>query len=203
MSWEFLVTALVVVLMPGTGVVYTLAVSIGQGFRAGVVAALGCTLGILPHIAASILGLAAVLHASALAFQMLKIAGVLYLLWMAWSTWSGRGVLTVSGRSGKASIPRLVADGVFLNLLNPKLSVFFLAFLPQFVPADAPGAIGQLSILSVAFMIMTFVAFAIYCAFAASLRDRVLGRPGVMVWLRGTFAASFTILSLRLALESR
>ncbi len=203
MSWEFLLTALVVVLMPGTGVVYTLAVSIGQGFRAGVVAALGCTLGIVPHMAASILGLAAVLHASALAFQMVKVAGVLYLLWMAWSTWSGRGVLTVSGRSGKASNPRLVADGVFLNLLNPKLSIFFLAFLPQFVPVDAPDAIGQLSILSVAFMIMTFVAFVIYCAFAASLRDRVLGRPGVMVWLRGTFAASFTILSLRLALESR
>jgi threonine/homoserine/homoserine lactone efflux protein len=203
MSWEFLLTALVVVLMPGTGVVYTLAVAIGQGLRASLVAALGCTLGIVPHMAASIFGLAALLHASAVAFQIVKAAGVAYLLWMAWSVWRGRGALTVEGRSSSLPAGRLIRDGVLLNLLNPKLSVFFLAFLPQFVPAGTQDAALRMTGLSLLFMAMTFAAFALYGTFASALRDRVLSRPRAMAWLRGTFAASFALLGLRLALAGR
>jgi threonine/homoserine/homoserine lactone efflux protein len=199
MSWEFLVTALVVVLMPGTGVIYTLAVALGQGMRPSLVAAFGCTIGILPHIAASILGLAALLHASAVAFQIVKVAGVAYLLWMAWNVWRGRGALQVTERSGQASNGKLIRDGVLLNVLNPQISVFFLAFLPQFVPVDATNAAGQMLGLALVFMAMTFAAFAIYGAFAAYLRDRVLSKPRAMTWLRVTFATSFTLLGLRLA----
>ena len=198
MSWEFLVTALVIVLIPGTGVVYTLAVAIGQGLRPSLVAAFGCTLGIVPHLVASILGLAALLHTSAVAFQTVKIAGVAYLLWMAWSVWRGSGALTVESRTAHASNARLVRDGVLLNVLNPKLSVFFLAFLPQFVAVDAEGAAQHMLGLALAFMAMTFMAFAVYGAFAASLRDRVLSKPRAMTWLRGSFAASFALLGLRL-----
>ncbi|WP_116086711.1 LysE family translocator [Tropicimonas sp. IMCC34011] len=203
MTWSFLATALVVVLMPGTGVVYTLAVSLGQGLRAGLVAAFGCTLGILPHMGASILGLAALLHASAMAFQAVKLAGVAYLLWMAWQVWRGTGALAVEGRAERFPAWRLIRDGVALNLLNPKLSVFFLAFLPQFVPADAPDASLRMAGLALAFMALTFAAFALYGAFAAALRDRVLSRPGAMACLRGGFAASFAALGLRLALADR
>lgn len=203
MTWSFLATALVVVLMPGTGVVYTLAVSLGQGLRAGLVAAFGCTLGIVPHMAASILGLAALLHASAMAFQAVKLAGVAYLLWMAWQVWRGTGALSVEGRSERLPAWRLIRDGVVLNLLNPKLSVFFLAFLPQFVPADAPDAGLRMVGLALAFMALTFAAFALYGAFAAALRNRVLSRPGAMAWLRGSFAASFAALGLRLALTDQ
>jgi threonine/homoserine/homoserine lactone efflux protein len=203
MTWSFLATALVVVLMPGTGVVYTLAVSLGQGLRAGLVAAFGCTLGIVPHMAASILGLAALLHASAVAFQVVKIAGVAYLLWMAWQVWRGTGALSVEGRAERLPAWRLIRDGVALNLLNPKLSVFFLAFLPQFVPTEAPDAAMRMAGLASVFMVLTFAAFAIYGAFAAALRDSVLSRPGAMAWLRGGFAASFAALGLRLALADR
>ena len=203
MTWSFLATALVVALMPGTGVVYTLAVSLGQGLRAGLVAAFGCTLGIVPHMAASILGLAALLHASAVAFQAVKIAGVLYLMWMSWQIWRGTGALSVEGRADPAPAWQLIRDGVALNLLNPKLSVFFLAFLPQFVPVGAPDAGLRMMSLSLAFMTLTFAAFALYGAFAAALRDRVLSRPGAMAWLRGGFAASFAALGLHLALADR
>lgn len=199
MTWSFLATALIVVLMPGTGVVYTLAVSLGQGLRAGLVAAAGCTLGILPHMAASILGLAALLHASAVAFQVLKLAGVAFLLWMAWQVWRGTGALSVERQATHRRMSRLLRDGVALNLLNPKLSVFFLAFLPQFVPADAPDAAWRMTGLALVFMVLTFAAFALYAVFAATLRDRVLSRPGAMAWLRGGFAVSFAALGLRLA----
>lgn len=199
MTWSFLATALIVVLMPGTGVVYTLAVSLNQGLRAGLVAAAGCTLGIVPHMAASILGLAALLHASAIAFQALKLAGMVFLLWMAWQVWRGSGALSVEGRVSPLPASSLILDGVALNLLNPKLSVFFLAFLPQFVPADSPDAAWHMAGLALVFMALTFAAFALYGVFAAALRDRVLSRPGVMVWLRGGFAASFAALGLRLA----
>lgn len=203
MSWEFLFTALVVVLIPGTGVVYTLAVAIGQGMRPSLVAALGCTLGIVPHIAASILGLAALLHASAVAFQLVKAAGVAYLFWMAWNVWRGHGALTVEGRDMKVPVGKLIRDGVLLNVLNPKLSVFFLAFLPQFVTVDATNAAQQMLVLALVFMAMTLGAFAVYGAFAASLRDRVLSKPRAMAWLRGSFAASFALLGLRLAVAER
>ena len=203
MTWSFLATALVVALMPGTGVVYTLAVSLGQGLRAGLVAAAGCTLGIVPHMAASILGLAAVLQASAAAFQAVKIAGVAYLLWMAWQVWRGSGAMAVEGRTAPLRAWRLVRDGVALNLLNPKLSVFFLAFLPQFVSAETPDAAWRMAGLGLVFMAVTFVAFALYGAFASVLRDRVLSRPAAMAWLRGAFAVSFVALGLRLALMER
>lgn len=203
MTWSFLATALGVVLMPGTGVVYTLAVSLGQGLRAGLVAAFGCTLGIVPHMAASILGLAALLHASAVAFQAVKVAGVAYLIWMAWQVWRGTGKLSVEGRAERPPAWRLIRDGVALNLLNPKLSIFFLAFLPQFVPAGAPDATIRMAGLALAFMALTFAAFALYGAFAAALRDRVLSRPGAMTWLRRGFSASFAALGLRLALADR
>ncbi len=192
-------TALVVILMPGTGAIYTLAVALGQGMRPSLVAAFGCTLGIVPHIAASILGLAALLHASAVAFQIVKVAGVAYLLWMAWSAWRGRGALQVTDRNARASSSKLIRDGVLLNVLNPQISVFFLAFLPQFVSVYATNAAGQMLGLALVFMVMTFAAFAVYGAFAAFLRDRVLSKPRAMTWLRGTFAASFTLLGLRLA----
>ncbi|WP_292894538.1 LysE family translocator [Nitratireductor sp.] len=203
MSWEFLVTALVVVLIPGTGVVYTLAVAIGQGLRPSFVAALGCTLGIVPHMVASILGLAALLHASAVAFQVVKAAGVAYLIWMAWNVWRGRGALTIEGRNTKAPVRMLIQDGVLLNVLNPKLSVFFLAFLPQFVPVGASDATRQMFFLALVFMAMTFAAFALYGAFASALRKHVLSKPRAMAWLRGTFAASFALLGFKLAFTGR
>ena len=202
MTAEFLLTTLVVVATPGTGVVYTLAAGLSRGARASVVAAVGCTLGIVPHVLAAVTGLAALLHTSALAFQVLKYLGVAYLLYMAWATLREKGALDVRGDSSPPSTARVIGSGVLVNLLNPKLTIFFFAFLPQFVTRGEP-AVGQMLQLSGVFMVLTFVVFAVYGVCAASVRDRVVSRPRVMTWLRRVFAGSFLALGARLAVTSR
>ncbi|TRD21495.1 LysE family translocator [Palleronia caenipelagi] len=201
MSPEFLLTSLVVVLLPGTGVLYTLAVGLGRGFRASVAAAFGCTLGIVPAALASIIGLAALLHTSALAFQVLKYLGVAYLFYMAWGLLREGGALSVSEDSAPRSLTKIAITGTLINVLNPKLSLFFLAFLPQFIPAESEAATAQLIVLAGVFMVMTFAVFVVYGAFAALARDYVISRPGVMAWVKGAFAGAFGFLGLRLALS--
>ena len=203
MSLAFLLTTLIVVASPGTGVLYTLAAALSRGTRASLVAAFGCTLGIVPHMAAAITGLAAVLHASALAFQTLKWLGVAYLLWMAWMTLRERGALQVEADAAPRTDREVIVRGVLVNILNPKLSIFFVAFLPQFVPAGEPHALARMLELSAVFMAATFVVFAAYGAFAASVRSQVLSRPRVMTWMRRTFAAAFVGLGVKLALAER
>jgi threonine/homoserine/homoserine lactone efflux protein len=203
MSLSFLVTSLIVIVSPGTGVLYTLAAALSLGSRASVAAAFGCTLGIVPHIAAAMLGLAAVLHTSALAFAALKWLGVVYLLFMAWQALRARGALKVDGKVDARSAGRVIVTGFLINILNPKLSIFFLAFLPQFIAAGESHPLARMLELSAAFMAMTFAVFVIYGLFAASVRDRIVTRPGAMTWLRRAFAGGFAALGARLALAER
>lgn len=203
MTIDYLLTSLVVILLPGTGVLYTLAHGLGSGWRASLFAALGCTLGIVPHMAASIAGLAALLHASALAFQVVKYLGVAWLFYMAWSVLRDGGALQPSEGAAPTPAGRIVRNGFLINILNPKLSLFFLAFLPQFVPTDAATPVAFMLALALAFMALTFIVFAGYGAFAAATRRYVLTRPRIMLWLRGSFAAAFGGLGLKLALSER
>lgn len=203
MSIEFLITSLIIVVTPGSGVLYTLATGISRGSRASIAAAFGCTLGILPHMAAAIMGVAALLHASALAFQGLKILGVIYLLYMAWSTLREDGPLQI-GRSDDGRSHRQVAtSAILVNVLNPKLSIFFLAFLPQFVHSSEPDAVTRMLGLSLVFMLMTLVFFIGYGLFAAAVRTRIISRPSVLNWMRRTFAGAFVLLGARLAMTER
>jgi threonine/homoserine/homoserine lactone efflux protein len=203
MSIEFLVTTLIVVVSPGVGALYTISAGLSRGAKASVVAAFGCTLGIVPHMLAAITGLAAILHTSALAFEIIKYLGVAYLLWMAWSTLRETGALQVEADRQEKSAIKVIVESVLINILNPKLSIFFFAFLPQFVPADAPNALGQMLGLSGVFMLATFVVFALYGLFAAAMRAHVISRPAIMMWMRRTFAAAFVLLGVRLALTER
>jgi threonine/homoserine/homoserine lactone efflux protein len=193
-SLAFLLTTLVVVATPGTGAVYTISAGLARGRRAGVVAAAGSTLGIVPHLLATVTGLAALLQASENAFQVVKYLGVGYLLYMAWATLRDKDALVVERGGAPRSAARVVASGVLVNLLNPKLTVFFVAFLPQF--ASTTGAMLRLSAV---FMAATFVIFAGYGVFAASVRDRVVSRPRVMTGVRRVFAAAFVALGAKLA----
>jgi threonine/homoserine/homoserine lactone efflux protein len=202
-SIEFLITSLIVIVSPGTGVLYTLAAGLSRGGRAGIVAAFGCTLGIVPHMAAAIMGLAALLHTSALAFQTLKWLGVAYLLYMAWSALKEHGALRVEKQVGARSVMQVTVEAILINILNPKLSIFFLAFLPQFVSADEPHPLALMILLSVVFMALTFVVFVGYGLFAAAIRSRILSRPRVLTWMRRTFAAAFVALGAKLALTER
>ena len=203
MSIDFLVTSLIVVASPGIGVLYTLAAGLSRGSRASVVAAFGCTLGIVPHMAAAIMGLAALLHTSALAFQTLKYLGVAYLLYMAWNTLRERGTLRVETQVGTRSAFQVIVSAILINILNPKLSIFFFAFLPQFVRADEPHPLPRMLELSGVFMVLTFAVFVVYGLFAAAVRSHVISRPRVLTWMRRAFAGAFVALGAKLALADR
>lgn len=203
MSIDFLITTLIVVISPGTGVLFTLATGLSRGGRASIVAAFGCTLGIVPHMLAAILGLAALLHASALAFQTLKYLGVAYLLYMAWNTLREHGALQVDRETDTRSPLRVVVHAVLINILNPKLTIFFFAFLPQFVATDEAAPLARMLELSGVFMALTFVVFVGYGLFAVAIRAHVISRPRVLAWMRRTFAAAFVALGAKLALAER
>jgi threonine/homoserine/homoserine lactone efflux protein len=202
MTPEFLITTLIIVASPGTGALYTLAAGLGRGAKASIVAAFACTLGIIPHLAAAITGLAALLHASALAFEIIKYLGVAYLLYMAWATLRDKSSLSLEAAEPK-SVRKVLVEGILINILNPKLSIFFFAFLPQFVPAQSSDALPRMLELSGVFMLMTFVIFAIYGVFAAAVRRHVISRPRIITWMRLTFAAAFVALGVKLALTER
>lgn len=203
MSIEFLITSLIVVLLPGTGVIYTLAIGLGRGFRASAIAAFGCTLGIVPSVIASVVGLAAVLHASALAFNIVKYIGVLYLFYMAWSIVRDGSMLDVEEDKSSKTNWRIIRDAIAINALNPKLSIFFLAFLPQFVHVDAIHPTLSILGLALVFMAMTFAVFIVYGALASLARDHIIRKPVVMNWLKRSFAGAFALLGLRLAFSER
>ncbi|MBA3309909.1 MAG: LysE family translocator [Nocardioidaceae bacterium] len=196
-------TSFIIVATPGTGVIYTLAAGLSRGARASVVAAVGCTLGIIPHMLAAITGLAALLHTSAVAFQTLKYLGVAYLLYLAWATLREKGALAVHEETAPRSAWNVIMSGILVNILNPKLTIFFFAFLPQFVSTDEPSALLRMLGLSSVFMLLTFVVFGVYGVFAAAVRNHVVSRPRVMTWMRRAFAGSFVALSARLALTDR
>ncbi|MCF6100035.1 LysE family translocator [Mesorhizobium muleiense] len=203
MSIEFLLTSLIVVASPGTGVLYTLSAGLSRGARASIIAAVGCTLGIIPHMAAAITGLAALLHTSALAFETLKYLGVAYLLYMAWNTLKESGSLNLGQDVAPRTTGKVITSGILINILNPKLSIFFFAFLPQFVSTTEPHALSKMLELSSVFMLLTFIVFVGYGIFAASIRSHVVSRPMVLTWMRRTFAGAFVALGAKLALTER
>jgi threonine/homoserine/homoserine lactone efflux protein len=196
---EFLITSLVVVLIPGTGVIYTVSTGLFLGWRASIAAACGCTAGIVLHLSASILGLSAILHMSAVAFQAVKYAGAAYLLYLAWSMWRDKGALKFNPPSRKNGLRQIATKGFFINILNPKLSIFFLAFLPLFVSPNTSSPMLEMLILSIVFMAMTLIVFILYGILANGVRRHVVNSPRVIVWLQRSFAATFAALGIKLA----
>jgi threonine/homoserine/homoserine lactone efflux protein len=202
MSTAFLLTTFVIVATPGTGVLYTLAAGLARGPRASFVAACGCTLGIVPHMIAAITGLAAIMHTSAVAFQALKYLGVAYLLVMAWRIARDTSALTLDETAAKPAL-NVITSAILINILNPKLTIFFFAFLPQFVSRDEAHPSLRMLELSGVFMLVTLVVFVAYGAFAGAVRSHIISRPKVMTWLRRLFGGSFVALAGRLAFTQR
>ncbi|WP_444921415.1 LysE family translocator [Microbulbifer sp. CnH-101-G] len=202
-SVEFLITSLIVVLIPGTGVLYTVATGLFVGKRASLYAALGCTLGIIPALLASAFGLAAIFHTSALAFQIIKYAGSAYLLYLAWQMWKSSTFLSANAQKTKKKITDIVLKGFLLNILNPKLSIFFLAFLPQFIPATANSALIYMLILGTVFMLMTFVVFIVYGLMSGLFSEFITSSKRASINMQKFFASSFAALGLKLAFSER
>jgi threonine/homoserine/homoserine lactone efflux protein len=203
MTPEFMLTTLIVVASPGAGALFTIAAGIARGWRASLVAAFACTLGIVPHVIAAVTGLAAIMHASALAFSIVKWFGVVYLLYLAWKTFRDQSMFDVETDSTQTSTLRVIGSGVLVNTLNPKLTIFFFAFLPQFVAPGSADAVASMIWLSAIFMAVTLVVFSAYGVFAAALRRQVISRPRVVSWIRRSFGATYLVLAGRLAVQSR
>jgi threonine/homoserine/homoserine lactone efflux protein len=203
MSIEYIITAFIVVLLPGTGVIYTISTGLFKGNRHALAAAIGCTLGIVPHMLASSLGLAAILHTSAVAFQFVKYAGVAYLLYLAYSMWKSEGGFELSGEQKEKGAAKIISQGLLINILNPKLSIFFLAFLPQFITPQATSPMMEMFVLASVFMLITLVVFVLYGMGAAWLRQHVVANPKLVSHLQKFFALSFVGLGAKLAMEDR
>lgn len=197
---DFLVTSLLIVMSPGTGAIITLSAGLRQGKRSAIIAAAGCTLGVLPHMLAAVTGLAALLNASPLLFSIVKYTGVAYLLLMAWQTLRDKTLLTADGLRQELSPGTLIIRAVVANLLNPKLSLFFLAFLPQFIASCDVHPTQSMLILSAIFTALTFAVFSLYGAFASYVSHYVLGNPRVMTGIRWSVALAFTAVGIRLAM---
>jgi threonine/homoserine/homoserine lactone efflux protein len=200
---EFIITSLIVVLIPGTSVIYTISTGLFLGWRASIFAALGCTAGIIPHLLASVLGLATIIHMSAIAFQVMKFIGVAYLFYLAWSMWKETGTLKLEGKNSNKDAWRIVIKGFLINILNPKLSLFFLAFLPQFLPSGTGSPVLNMLLLSIVFMGMTLFVFILYGLFANSVRDYVVHSPNIIKTTQRTFAVIFSMLGAKLAMAER
>ncbi len=202
-STEFIITSLIVVLIPGTGVIYTISTGLFSGWKAAIAASIGCTLGIIPHLLASILGLAAILHMSALAFNTVKFIGVAYLFYLAWTMWRQTGTLKLEDRKSSSGLRDIALKAVLINILNPKLSLFFLAFLPQFVPAQTKAPLPEMLLLSVIFMLMTLLVFIVYGLFANGVRAHVANSPKIVARAQRSFAVIFAMLGAKLAMAER
>ena len=202
-SLQFLITSLIVVLIPGTGVIYTVSTGLTQGKKASLYVALGCTLGIVPHLLATILGLAALMHTSAVAFQILKWAGVVYLFYVAWGTWRDKSAFQLDDNPSKSHALGLISKAILMNVLNPKLTIFFLAFLPQFIPANSTHVLAPMLLLSAIFMVMTLAVFVVYGLLAHTFRHFVVESARVQTFLRYGFTAAFIGLASKLALTDK
>ncbi|MEC9262371.1 MAG: LysE family translocator [Pseudomonadota bacterium] len=200
-SIDFIVTSLVVVLIPGTGVIYTVATSIFKGRLAGIMAAFGCTMGIVPALLASAFGLAALFHASTLAFQILKYVGSVYLLYLAWQMWRSASPIAVGKAQSSLSLTGIATKGFLINILNPKLSIFFLAFLPQFVPVTAESTLKPMLLLGGIFMLMTFAVFVAYGFLSGYFRQFVVNSEKTSIRMQQVFATCFAGMGLRLAVS--
>lgn len=201
MSTEFFITSLIVVLIPGTGVIYTVSTGLFQGWRKSLAAAMGCTLGIVPHLMACICGISALLHASALAFQTVKYAGVIYLFYLAYAMWKDSNSIDFNVKSAAQTHGGVLVKGILINILNPKLSIFFLAFLPQFITPDQGPPLVQMVVLSLIFMGMTLGVFILYGVCAHTIRAKILSSTRTVLWMKRSFAFCFAALGVKLASE--
>lgn len=199
----FIVTSIAVILMPGPAMIFVISNGLTRGIKASTAAACGTTTGVSFHLLCAAFGLAVILKTSAIAFTLVKFAGAIYLIFLAIKTISTKEPLIGGINEGKKTGKSIFLEGIFINILNPKLSVFFLAFLPQFINVEAASTTLQTLILGSIFMAMTIIVFICYGLFASLLRQKVLRSPGILKVLKWCFASAFMALGVRLALSEK
>jgi threonine/homoserine/homoserine lactone efflux protein len=196
----FAVASLALLIVPGPSVLYIVTRSIDQGRSAGLVSVLGIHTGSIVHVAAAALGVSAILASSAVAFGVVKYVGAAYLIWLGIRTMRERHEERPSGPIRDRSLGRVYAQGVVVNVLNPKTALFFLAFLPQFVDVSRGGVTAQIVILGLTFILLGFVSDGSYALVAARVSRRLSTRrraePGALRrWLPGLTLIGLGIVS--------
>jgi len=198
-SLEYIIAALLVILVPGTGVIYTIGIALVNNFSQVVFAALGCTLSITPHLLATVFGVSAILHTSTVLFTVLKFFGVMYLLYIAYCMYKDKGILEIKNENKLVSNYQVFKNGFLLNVLNPKLSIFFLAFIPQFISNTSTTPMLDMFIMGIIFMILTLLVFLIYGAFAGMIKNKVVQSKTILRNTQKCFALIFSVLAYKLA----
>lgn len=199
----FVVTSIAVILMPGPAMVFVISNGLTRGPKPSISAALGTTTGVFFHMFCAAFGLAVILKTSAIAFTVVKVAGAAYLVYLAIKTLMSKDPL--ANQLDESSKPgnSIFWQGIFINILNPKLSIFFLAFLPQFIDPALSSATYQTLALGMIFIAMTILIFIGYGLFASLLRKKVLNSPRILKAIKWCFASVFLALGLRLALSEK
>ena len=199
----FVATSLLVIATPGQDMILVMSRSVALGPAAGVVTAAGVSIGLVGHTILAALGLGAILRASEMLFTGLKLAGAAYLVWLGIGLLrTGNAELALRGVSARSSV-RLFADGALSNLSNPKIAIFYFAFLPQFVPAGAAHPTLSMLALGLVFAGLTFLVKAPVGLFAGMLSGWLRARPRALVWLHRASGAVLVGLGVRLAMEPR
>lgn len=199
----FVFAAMLLTLMPGPDILFVLAQSMTQGKKAGVMTALGLCTGITVHTLAAALGISAIFYHSTTAFQIVKYAGAIYLLYLAWQAFKERKEGIGEQASVTLNYSALYKKGILMNILNPKVSLFFLAFLPQFVTPSAGQVPLQMIILGILFMLQAIVVFTVISFLAGMIANKLLKNPKVATYINWSKIVLFTGLGLRLALTEK
>jgi threonine/homoserine/homoserine lactone efflux protein len=196
----FLVAAAVLTIAPGPDIVYVLTRGVTQGRRAGIAAALGFATGCLFHTALAVLGVAALIRSSELAFNAVRWAGAAYLVWIGVQALRHRASFSLAGGGDAGALLAVYRQSVIGNALNPKVTLFFLSFLPQFVNEEA-GSVGvQMAVLGVVFMAVTIVVFGAVALFSGWIGERLRASPAITSRLNLFAGLAFIGLGVRVAL---
>jgi threonine/homoserine/homoserine lactone efflux protein len=197
----FVLAGLLLNVIPGADMLYIAGRAGAQGFRAGVLAALGIGAGCFVHIVAATLGLSAILAASAMAFTVVKIIGAVYLIYVGLSLLRSTARPQQAVALARATSSKIFWQGFLTNALNPKVALFFLAFLPQFIALDAPSKSLAMLILGLVFDVNGTLCNVLFAWLIANAAERLSHRPAIGAWLNRSVGALFVYFGAKLAIE--
>jgi threonine/homoserine/homoserine lactone efflux protein len=199
----FIAASVTLTLLPGPDILFVLTQSISQGGKAGIATASGLCTGVFVHTTAAALGISALVYKSALAFEIVKYAGAAYLLYLAWQALRESGELISSAPVRETNAVALYKRGIFMNVLNPKVALFFLAFLPQFVNIDSGNIPVQMIFLGIIFMVQAWLIFSAISVFAGVVGEKIIQKPGIGRYIDWGKAGIFTFIGIKLALSHK
>lgn len=199
---SFLISSLIIVLIPGTGVIYTITTGFTKGKRASILAALGCTVGIIPHLCLSITLSSLLLQMGSSVFNIVKIFGMFYLLYLGIGMIISKSNPSFESTQGSLQALAIVRQGILINLLNPKLTIFFLSFLPQYIGSSKQDYFVSSLELGLVFMFLTVIVFICYGTLAGSTKKLIEKSPRTINILQKCFGLIFVIFAFQLGFAS-